>query len=129
MLFIALCTLISTLQSQRALAVENLTLRHQLLVLQRNTKKPRLRGMDRILWVLLSRLWSARKFEEPPARWTALALRIAASHDHRGPARKTNFTERPEQRGFLSSRNGIASFRANVSPCAELWIPAGRLTG
>jgi hypothetical protein len=58
MLYIILRTLISVLQSQRALAVENLALRHQLVVLQRTAKKPRLRRTDRILWVLLSRLWS-----------------------------------------------------------------------
>ena len=67
MLFTILRTLISTLQSQRALAVENLALRHQLLVLRRNTKKPRLRGTDRILWVLLSRFWSGWR-ASPTAR-------------------------------------------------------------
>jgi hypothetical protein len=50
-------TLISVLQTQRALAMENLALRHQLAVLQRTAKKPRLRRTDRALWVLLSRFW------------------------------------------------------------------------
>jgi hypothetical protein len=58
MLFTLFRTLISALQSQRALAVENLALRHQLSVLQRTAKKPRLRGQDRLLWVLLSRVWT-----------------------------------------------------------------------
>jgi len=39
------------------LALENLALRHQLLVLQRRVKQPRLDRSDRLLWVLLSRLW------------------------------------------------------------------------
>jgi len=58
MLFVILRTLISALQSQGALAVENLTLRQQLLVLQRTAKRPRLRQTDRVSWILLSRLWS-----------------------------------------------------------------------
>jgi len=43
MLFTILRGLISVLQSQRALAVENLALRYQLSVPQRTAKKPRLR--------------------------------------------------------------------------------------
>jgi transposase InsO family protein len=58
MLFTLFRTLISALQSQRALAMENLALRHQLSVLQRTAKQPRLRGQDRLLWVLLSRVWT-----------------------------------------------------------------------
>ncbi len=38
-------------------ASENLALRHQLEVLQRNAKRPRLTNRDRALWVILSRLW------------------------------------------------------------------------
>ena len=37
---------------------ENLALRHQLCVLQRSVKRPRLRQRDRILWAWLSRLWA-----------------------------------------------------------------------
>jgi len=37
--------------------LENLALRHQLAVLQRSAPRPRLRPSDRVLWVLLSRLW------------------------------------------------------------------------
>jgi putative transposase len=37
---------------------ENLALRHQLAVLQRTAPRPRLRTSDRLLWVLLSRIWS-----------------------------------------------------------------------
>ncbi len=51
-------TLISAFHAQRALAIENLALRHQLLVLHRAARRPRLRASDRALWVLLSRLWS-----------------------------------------------------------------------
>ena len=41
-----------------AIALENLALRHQLAVLQRSVNRPRLARWDRVLWVLLSRLWT-----------------------------------------------------------------------
>src|SRR4030042_959175 len=48
----------STLRTRASLQVEILALRHQLVVLQRtNKKRLRLRGSDRILWVILSRFW------------------------------------------------------------------------
>ena len=40
------------------IALENLALRHQLLVLQRSVVRPHLSRWDRILWVWLSRLWT-----------------------------------------------------------------------
>jgi hypothetical protein len=40
-----------------AIALENLALRHQLLVLHRTATRPRLRPSDRLFWVLLARLW------------------------------------------------------------------------
>ncbi len=46
------------LWSRAAIAAENLALRHQLGILQRSVKRPRLRRRDRILWVWLSRLWA-----------------------------------------------------------------------
>jgi len=45
------------LQSRAALAAENLALRHQIVILQRSVKRPRLHRRDRIFWVWLSRLW------------------------------------------------------------------------
>jgi putative transposase len=58
MLFLIPRTIISALRSHRALALENLALRHQLEVLKRNSKRARIRNRDRFLWVILSRLWS-----------------------------------------------------------------------
>jgi hypothetical protein len=47
----------STIRSRFELAAEILALRHQLAVLQRTApKQPRLRPIDRLLWVLLERL-------------------------------------------------------------------------
>ena len=39
------------------LALENLALRHQVEVLERSGKRPKLRQRDRVFWVLLSALW------------------------------------------------------------------------
>jgi putative transposase len=57
MLLTLIRTLASAFGSRQALALENLALRHQLGVLQRTAGKPRLQKTDRLLWVLLSRLW------------------------------------------------------------------------
>jgi putative transposase len=58
-LFVALlASLLATIRSRLELAAEILALRHQLAVLQRATpKRPRLRPLDRLLWVLLSSVW------------------------------------------------------------------------
>ncbi len=40
-----------------SIAAENMALRQQLGVLRRSVKRPRLKRVDRILWVWLSRLW------------------------------------------------------------------------
>ena len=45
------------LKSRANLVAENLALRQQLAVLQRNTKRPKIRNSDRIFWAWLSRLW------------------------------------------------------------------------
>ena len=57
MLFLIVRSMFSGLRSHRSLALENLALRHQLEVLKRNTKTPRLKNRDRVLWVILSRCW------------------------------------------------------------------------
>ncbi len=48
--------LLTLLTGYAAVARENLALRHQLLVLQRSVRQPRLVRWDRILWVWLSRV-------------------------------------------------------------------------
>jgi len=46
-------------RTRRQLAAEILALRHQLGVLKRSVKRPRLTNADRGLWVLLSRRWAS----------------------------------------------------------------------
>ncbi len=45
-------------RSHTGLLVENMALRHQLSVLQRTARRPRLKARDRIFWVCLSRIWT-----------------------------------------------------------------------
>ena len=46
------------LRTRAALQMEVLALRHQLNVLQRSVKRPKLTAADRFLWARLSRFWS-----------------------------------------------------------------------
>jgi hypothetical protein len=58
-LILALVSMLRALLRSRAnLALENLALRQQLTIYQRDQKHPRLRPGDRVFWVLLRRLWS-----------------------------------------------------------------------
>ena len=52
-------TLRSAVRTHRELALENLALRQQLAVWKARQPRPRLTEMDRIFWVLLSRLWTS----------------------------------------------------------------------
>jgi hypothetical protein len=57
MLSIILHAITALFRTHHALAVENLALRQQLAVLQRNAKRPRLKCWERGFWVLISRIW------------------------------------------------------------------------
>jgi putative transposase len=49
----------SRFRTRASMQIEILALRHQLAVLQRRTtKRPSLRTADRLLWVMLSRIWA-----------------------------------------------------------------------
>jgi hypothetical protein len=51
-------TLSSIFQSRAVLQLENLTLRHQIGLLQRSARRrPKLTPGDRLLWVCLSHIW------------------------------------------------------------------------
>ena len=47
-----------TFKSRAALQLENLALRHQIGVLQRSVKRPKLVPADRLLWAWLCAVWS-----------------------------------------------------------------------
>src|SRR5713101_743395 len=49
----------SVFQTRAVLQLENLALRHQLGVLDRSVKKPKLTPLDRLLWAWLCRVWAA----------------------------------------------------------------------
>jgi len=57
MISLLLHMILAGLKTRHRLAMENLALRHQIQVLQRPGKRPRLTRADRGLWVLLSRIW------------------------------------------------------------------------
>jgi putative transposase len=48
----------SALKSRATLQLENLALRHQLAVLRRSVKRPKLTSADRLLWTWLCETWS-----------------------------------------------------------------------
>ena len=57
LLYALLATARSSLRPQRELALENLALRQQLVIVQRKTKCPKLSNADRAFWVALCGLW------------------------------------------------------------------------
>src|SRR5215472_10690824 len=48
----------ATFKSRAALQLENLALRHQLGVLHRSVKRPKLTPLDRVLWAWLCDVWN-----------------------------------------------------------------------
>jgi hypothetical protein len=70
------------LQSRRDLLLENLALRHQLLVLTRSAKRPRLNPLDRAFWAWLSHIWDGwripLRFAQPDSviRWHRKGFRL-----------------------------------------------------
>jgi len=76
----------SAFRSRAAVELENFALRHRLNVLKRSVKhRPRLTSADRLLWVVLSRLWadwrSALTIVQPETviAWHRKAFRLFGS--------------------------------------------------
>src|SRR5215470_7845604 len=65
-------------QSRADLQTEILAVRHQIIVLQRQTPKPKLKPADRQFWVALSQLWS-RWRSALPNTLSRLNVRITAN--------------------------------------------------
>ena len=82
MITLILTGLLRGVRTQRSLVLENLALRHQLVILQRTAPRPRLRTADRLFWVLLSRLWAgwtdALSVVQPATviRWQRTAFKL-----------------------------------------------------
>jgi hypothetical protein len=55
----------ASLRSRTALQLVILALRHQLYVLQRSAKRPKLTAADRLLWAWLCSVWKGCKPEYP----------------------------------------------------------------
>jgi putative transposase len=97
MITLILIGLFRGIRTHRALVLENLALRHQLAVLQRSARRPRLRRSDRLCWVLLSRLWAgwtdAISVVQPATviRWQRTGFKIFWTWKSRrnGPGRPT----------------------------------------
>jgi hypothetical protein len=53
-----LAVLSSAVKPRRDLVLENVALRHQLAVLRRSARRPQLQLWDRLLWIVLHRLWA-----------------------------------------------------------------------
>ena len=58
MLTALVAALSSVVKTRAALQLENLALRHQLGVLHRSVKKPKLTPLDRLLWAWLCGVWA-----------------------------------------------------------------------
>ena len=73
----------ATIRSRLSMQMEILALRHQLTVYQRSGKRPRIKPADRILWVLLCRIWPGWRdvllFVKPS---TAIAWQRRRFRDH-----------------------------------------------
>jgi hypothetical protein len=86
----------SAFKTHRDLALENLALRHQLTVLKRQTKRPKLTPADRLFWVGLMEWWADWKQSlvivqpDTVVRWHRLGFkRYWTRLSHRGPGRPT----------------------------------------
>src|SRR3989441_4110913 len=85
MLTTLVVALSSVFKTRAALQLENLALRHQLGVLHRSVKKPKLTPLDRLLWAWLCGVW---------ADWrSALIVVKARNRDRLAPERLSPFLD------------------------------------
>ena len=65
LVFLIARAIVAACRGHQDVVLENVALRHQLRMLQRNVKRPRLRAIDRMIWVLLASVW--RRWAAPAA--------------------------------------------------------------
>ena len=66
MITLILTGLLRGVRTQRSLVLENLALRHQLVVLQRTVPRPRLRTVDCLFFSVVIERLAVRSSREPP---------------------------------------------------------------
>ena len=106
----------ASFRSRAALQLEIVALRHQLAVLQRSVKRPRLNAADRLFWAWLSRFWS---------QWrTALIIvnptTVIAWH-RKGFRLFWTWKVRREQRGRPTVPKDVRDLIRNMSRENPLW--------
>lgn len=106
----------AVLKSRRTLLLENLALRHQLLVVTRTATRPRWTPLDRALWVWLSQSWSRWR----TALWLAQPDTII--HWHRqGFCRFWKWKSRPGKVGRKSIAPSTITLIGDMSRANPLW--------
>ena len=100
----------SFFRHQHDLALEVMALRHQLMVLKRQTRRPRLRRSDRYLWLLLMRVWLNWRNPliilqpEPLIAWQRAGFRMLwrwKSRHRLGPPQSRSFQHHRFTIGFM----------------------------
>src|ERR1039457_6088997 len=86
-------------KSRATLHLENLALRHQLGVLRRSVKRPKLTSADRLLWAWLCGAWSDWRSPFSPSSRRTLLAGTARASGFTGPGRFA--TVGPAGRRFL----------------------------
>ena len=107
---------VATVNGRRNLLLENLALRHQLLVLHRTVKRSRLTSLDRALWAWLSQRWCAWKTHlriiqpDTVVRWHRAGFRLF-----------WKWKSRPRRVGRKSSNAEIIDLIRRMSGANPLW--------
>lgn len=57
-ILLAIRFVLLTIRGHQEVALENAALRHQLAVLKRDVKRPRMRRRDRLFWIALNKIWT-----------------------------------------------------------------------
>jgi hypothetical protein len=113
MITLILAGLLRGVRTQRSLVLENLALRHLLVVPQRTVPRPRLRTVDRLFWVLLCCLWAVCPLRRPTRHCDPVAA-------YRLPA-LLGLEEPPERAGPSGRRAGGPRAYPTMARANPLW--------